>query len=73
MSQRGISAELEGPAPGHRRLAIRRRAVLAGASAMALLAGATRSGATVAPRATPTRGLPFDDGTWFDDGTGWVD
>jgi hypothetical protein len=58
------------PAP---RIALGRRAVLAGASAMALLAGTTCGGAATMPADDAAHGLPFDDGTWFDDGTGWVD
>jgi hypothetical protein len=40
---------------------------------MALLAGTRYGGATTMPADAAARGLPFDDGTWFDDGTGWVD
>jgi hypothetical protein len=42
-----------------------RRHLLLGSSALALVAA---TGAEA-----DARGMPFDDGTWFDDGTGWVD
>ncbi len=48
---------------------ITRRDVLLGATAAVALA-------TTEAQALPTgaeRGEPFDDGTWFDDGYGWVD
>ena len=54
-----------------------RREVLVGATAAASLAAiAAVAAVTLEPPSTaydPARGEPFDDGTWFDDGTGWVD
>ena len=48
-----------------------RRQVLLGGSALALVAAASTLAA--AEPVLEERGEPFDDGTWFDDGYGWVD
>jgi hypothetical protein len=56
--------------------ATRRDVLLAGgaASAALLVAGAGNgASAPVAVPNEPERGQPFDDGTYFDDGYGWVD
>jgi len=55
-----------------------RRTFLAVSSCLAVTTMVVASGSTLAGTdatvvADPARGLPFDDGTWFDDGTGWVD
>lgn len=50
---------------------MRRREVLAAGLAMTAAAVVPASGEAV--QTSPERGQPFDDGTWFDDGTGWVD
>jgi hypothetical protein len=55
-----------------------RRAVLARRAFLAVAAAGWMAPLGVATTATPLapaaeRGVPFDDGTWFDDGTGWVD
>lgn len=57
------------------RLALQRRMFLTGASATALLAANALSAMAADDRKIydPARGMPFDDGTWFDDGYGWVD
>jgi hypothetical protein len=49
-----------------------RRTFLATASAMALATSMGIAG-RVAASDTSWRGEPFSDGTFFDDGTGWVD
>ena len=49
----------DGPAATRRELLLAAAAVVAAGPAEAL--------------AGPERGEPFDDGTWFDDGYGWVD
>jgi hypothetical protein len=53
-------------------LAITRRRLLESSSAAALALGAVPITACVA-RAPTSPGEPFDDGTFFDDGTGWVE
>lgn len=52
-------------------LALTRRRLLAGASFIGLTAALTLIDVEQLPAAE--RGEPFDDGTWFDDGYGWVD
>ncbi len=68
------AASSTSPAEQHPRALLRltRRRLLAGT---ALLAVATLAVTPVAATivADDERGEPFDDGTWFDDGYGWVD
>ncbi len=62
------------PAERHSSVLLRltRRRLLAGT---ALLAATALTATTLAAAVVPDddRGEPFDDGTWFDDGYGWVD
>jgi len=59
--------------------AVSRRRFLAGTSALALAPALPLTFDAAAPAAAPAgddrswRGEPFDDGTYFDDGYGWVD
>ena len=68
------------PAPGRRPgepgatpHGLTRRAVLAGVSRTALLAGMVGYGATALVGCGPGRGEPWQDETFWDDGTGWVE
>jgi hypothetical protein len=51
-----------------RSLAMTRRQLL-GSAALATMTAAVAT----ATLAAPDRGEPFSDGTFFDDGTGWID
>jgi hypothetical protein len=56
--------------------ATRRDVLLAGGAASAALLVLGAGDGASAPAAVlngPERGQPFDDGTYFDDGYGWVD
>jgi hypothetical protein len=57
-------------ATARRRLAVTRRALLGGAGAGVMAAGALAS--WLGGCATPDQ-QPWDDGTFWSDGTGWID
>lgn len=66
---RASVSETEDAAVRHEALLDRRGFLLTGSGA-AVAVGILGSGAA---SAEPYRGEPFSDGTYFDDGTGWID
>lgn len=60
-------------APCEAGLYLQRRTFLVAVGGTLMVSAVGVAGAGAGTAVSPARGLPFDDGTWFDDGYGWTD